>query len=73
MASHSRSMSDSSPFNSNREFPHGGHYHAIDSLDESGLSTSSLPYSIRVLLEGSLRNYDGFLKSGRIRGRSKRY
>ena len=63
MASHSRSMSDSSPFNSNREFPHGGHYHAIDSLDESGLSTSSLPYSIRVLLEGSLRNYDGFLVS----------
>jgi len=30
-------------------------------LDDAGLDTSSLPYSIRVLLEGALRNLDGFL------------
>ena len=54
-------MSDSGPFSSKREFSLGGHYHSLDSLDESGLDTSSLPYSIRVLLEGALRNCDGFL------------
>ena len=54
-------MSDSGPFSSKRDFPLGGIYHALDSLDESGLDTSSLPYSIRVLLEGALRNCDGFL------------
>ena len=54
-------MSDTDPFSSKRDFPLGGIYHALDSLDESGLDTSSLPYSIRVLLEGALRNCDGFL------------
>jgi aconitate hydratase len=54
-------MSDSGPFGSKREFSLGGHYYALDSLDASGLDTSSLPYSIRVLLEGALRNCDGFL------------
>ena len=54
-------MSDTDPFSSKRDFPAGGIYHALDSLDESGLDTSSLPYSIRVLLEGALRNCDGFL------------
>ena len=54
-------MSDSDPFSSKKDFPLGGIYHALDSLDESGLDTSSLPYSIRVLLEGALRNCDGFL------------
>ena len=54
-------MSDTDPFSSKKEFPLGGHYHALDSLDSSGLDTSSLPYSIRVLLEGALRNCDGFL------------
>jgi len=54
-------MSDSGPFSSKRDFPLGGIYHALDSLDESGIDTSSLPYSIRVLLEGALRNCDGFL------------
>ena len=48
-------------FSSKRKFSRGGHYHALDSLDESGLDTSKLPYSIRVLLEGALRNCDGFL------------
>ena len=48
-------------FSSKRRFSRGGHYHALDSLDESGLDTSKLPYSIRVLLEGALRNCDGFL------------
>jgi aconitate hydratase len=56
-----RSMSDSGHFSSKREFSLGGHYHSLDSLDEAGLDTSSLPYSIRVLLEGALRNCDGFL------------
>ena len=54
-------MSDKDPFSSKRDFPLGGIYHALDSLDESGIDTSSLPYSIRVLLEGALRNCDGFL------------
>lgn len=54
-------MSEANPFSSARDFPLGGVYHALDSLDESGIDTSSLPYSIRVLLEGALRNCDGFL------------
>ena len=54
-------MSDSDPFSSKRDFRLGGIYHSLDSLDESGIDTSSLPYSIRVLLEGALRNCDGFL------------
>ena len=54
-------MSESSPFSSRKNFPSGGHYYSLDSLDEMGLDTSRLPYSIRVLLEGALRNCDGFL------------
>tara|TARA_B100000941_G_scaffold93968_2_gene65271 strand:- start:4117 stop:6771 length:2655 start_codon:yes stop_codon:yes gene_type:complete len=54
-------MGGKDTFFSKREFSQGGHYYALDSLDESGLDTSSLPYSIRVLLEGALRNCDGFL------------
>ena len=44
-----------------RTLPNGGAYFALDALDDAGLDTSSLPYSIRVLLEGALRNLDGFL------------
>ena len=54
-------MSDSDPFSSKREFSLGGHFHSLDSLDDAGLDTQTLPYSIRVLLEGALRNCDGFL------------
>ena len=54
-------MSESDPFSSKKDFPLGGHYHSLDSLDDSGVDTSTLPYSIRVLLEGALRNCDGFL------------
>ena len=54
-------MSEANPFSSEKEFPLGGVYHALDSLDEAGIDTKSLPYSIRVLLEGALRNCDGFL------------
>ena len=54
-------MSEADPFSSKKDFPLGGHYHSLDSLDASGLDTSKLPYSIRVLLEGALRNCDGFL------------
>ena len=54
-------MSESDPFNSRKEFALGGHYYSLDSIDESGIDTSSLPYSVRVLLEGALRNCDGFL------------
>ena len=32
-----------------------------EGLDENGIDTSSLPYSIRILLEGALRGNDGFL------------
>ena len=54
-------MSESGSFSSKKEFPLGGYYHSLDSLDDSGIDTSTLPYSIRVLLEGALRNCDGFL------------
>ena len=49
------------PFNARRALPNGGAYFALDALDEAGLSTTALPYSVRVLLEGALRNLDGFL------------
>ncbi|MBT5281180.1 MAG: aconitate hydratase AcnA [Euryarchaeota archaeon] len=39
----------------------GGAYFALQALDDSGISTAHLPYSMRVLLEGALRNCDGFL------------
>ena len=48
-------------FNSKRELPIGGHYFAIAGLDENGMDTTNLPYSIRILLEGALRGNDGFL------------
>ncbi len=48
-------------FASERDFDKGGSFHAISALDEAGHDTSALPYSIRVLLEGALRNCDGFL------------
>ena len=48
-------------FNARRELSIGGHYYSISGLDESGIDTSHLPYSIRILLEGALRGNDGFL------------
>ena len=54
-------MSDSDPFNARRELDIGGAYFALQALDDSGISTAHLPYSMRVLLEGALRNCDGFL------------
>lgn len=54
-------MSQVDPFSSKKEFPLGGVYHSLDSLDDAGVDTKQLPYSIRVLLEGALRNCDGFL------------
>ena len=54
-------MSGTDPFSARKNFPLGGHYYSLDSLDEMGIDTSILPYSIRVLLEGALRNCDGFL------------
>lgn len=54
-------MSDSDPFNAKRELDIGGTYFALQALDEAGISTAHLPYSMRVLLEGALRNCDGFL------------
>ena len=54
-------MSDSDPFNAKRELDIGGTYFALQALDDSGISTAHLPYSMRVLLEGALRNCDGFL------------
>ena len=48
-------------FNSKRELSVGGHYFSISGLDENGIDTSHLPYSIRILLEGALRGNDGFL------------
>ena len=51
------------PFNARRTLSVGGDYYALDGLDENGVDTSSLPYSIRILLEGALRGNDGFLVS----------
>lgn len=48
-------------FNAKRELSIGGHYFSLSGLDESGIDTSHLPYSIRILLEGALRGNDGFL------------
>ncbi len=54
-------MSDSDPFNAKRELDIGGAYFALQALDDAGIPTTHLPYSMRVLLEGALRNCDGFL------------
>ena len=56
-------MATLDPFNSKRELSVGGHYFSLDGLDENGIDTSTLPYSIRILLEGALRCNDGFLVS----------
>ena len=54
-------MAGNNGFLAERAFPSGGTYYALEALDEQGIDTSSLPYSIRVLLEGALRNCDGHL------------
>lgn len=56
-------MATLDPFNARRTLSVGGDYYALDGLDENGVDTSSLPYSIRILLEGALRGNDGFLVS----------
>ena len=56
-------MATLDPFNARRALSVGGDYYALDGLDENGVDTSSLPYSIRILLEGALRGNDGFLVS----------
>ena len=56
-------MATLDPFNARRTLSVGGDYCALDGLDENGVDTSSLPYSIRILLEGALRGNDGFLVS----------
>ncbi|MEC8540278.1 MAG: aconitate hydratase AcnA [Candidatus Thermoplasmatota archaeon] len=48
-------------FNARRELTIGGHYYSLSSLDENGIDTTHLPYSIRILLEGAIRGNDGFL------------
>ena len=54
-------MTPLDPYNARRSLSVGGEYFALDGLDENGIDTSSLPYSIRILLEGALRGHDGFL------------
>ena len=54
-------MTPLDPYNARRSLSVGGDYFALDGLDEKGIDTSSLPYSIRILLEGALRGHDGFL------------
>ncbi len=53
------------PFNSRKTLNVGGEtytYFDLGALEEQGLTTlSTLPYSIRVLLEAMLRNVDGFV------------
>ena len=48
-------------FNTKRQLSIGGDYYSISGLDDIGIDTSHLPYSIRILLEGALRGNDGFL------------
>lgn len=50
-------------FNARRNLSVGGEYYSLSGLDENGIDTSKLPYSIRILLEGALRGNDGFLIS----------
>ena len=54
-------MATLDPFNARRTLDVGGDYFALDALDANGISTSHLPYSVRILLEGALRGHDGFL------------
>ena len=54
-------MSELDPFLAKRELEVGGTYYALSALDDAGIPTKHLPYSMRVLLEGALRNCDGFL------------
>ena len=56
-------MATLDPFNARRTLSVGGEYYALDGLDENGIDTTALPYSIRILLEGALRGNDGFLVS----------
>ena len=56
-------MATLDPFNARRTLSVGGDYYALAGLDEQGIDTSPLPYSIRILLEGALRGNDGFLVS----------
>ena len=56
-------MATLDPFNTRRTLSVGGDYYALDGLGENGVDTSTLPYSIRILLEGALRGNDGFLVS----------
>ena len=35
-------------------------YYSLAELQKQGYNISKLPYSIRILLENALRNYDGF-------------
>ncbi|MDX1747016.1 MAG: aconitate hydratase, partial [Halobacteriales archaeon] len=56
-------MTDADPFGAIREFDHGGETYRMADLtvleDEGLCDLSSLPVSIRILLESVLRNVDG--------------
>ena len=56
-------MAATDTFNARRTLSVGGEYYSLSGLDENGIDTSALPYSIRILLEGALRGNDGFLIS----------
>ncbi len=49
------------PFGARQTLDVGGDYFALSKLDEAGVGTQHLPYSVRILLEGAMRNCDGFL------------
>ena len=65
-------MTPLDPYNARRSLSVGGEYFALDGLDENGLDTSALPYSIRILLEGALRGNDGFFVRDHLRHRELR-
>jgi len=48
-------------FSARRTLGRGGDYYALDALDQAGIPTQHLLYSVRILLEGALRGLDGFL------------
>src|SRR5690606_27744484 len=56
-------MSNNDVFNAKRTFQSNGksyHYYDLKALEEAGIGKiSKLPYSIKVLLESVLRQYDG--------------
>jgi len=56
-------MSDLDPYKAKRSMQINGiahEYYSLKALQEQGFKIEQLPFSIRILLENAIRNYDGF-------------